>query len=98
MVERKSNGTQEFDLEKRLRELIAERYGVSPDEVTMEFIRQKRAELYARPDHKFIFEDEYGNETLGLKVRNLSQPEAEAKEADAFWKQFDNDTQVAKLR
>ncbi len=94
MKEQESHETQKpkFDLERKLRELIAEQFGISPDEVTMEFIRQKRAELYARPDYRFIFYCELGGyDDVGLKVRNFSEIEAEAEEAEAFWRQYEKE-------
>ena len=42
------------DLEAKIRGLIADAHGVSPEEVTPEFIATQRELLYNNPSHRFV--------------------------------------------
>lgn len=73
-------------LERRLRELIAKKHGVSPDDINAQFIQEKREELYNRPDHRFIGE-RGGMDASDLKVQNKAEIEAERRAATKFLEQ-----------
>lgn len=66
------------DLHTLLTNLIAEAHGITPEEVTPEFIEEQRNILWHRPD--FRFED--GNPYL--EHPNLYQIEEEQRRADDF--------------
>ena len=61
---------------------------VRPEDVTLEYIRARRKEMYESPDHQFSDESEYGGyETEGLETQTPAEIAAEAERADRFLKQ-----------
>lgn len=75
-------------LEKTLDDFIAKIDGVRPEDVTLEYIRARRKEMYESPDHQFSNESEYGGyETEGLETQTPAEIALEAERADRFLKQ-----------
>lgn len=76
-------------LEHFLEEQIAAMDGVSVSEVTLEYIRRRRKELYADPRHRWELASEYGGwNYIGLEVHNHTELENQAKRALSFLSQF----------
>lgn len=76
-------------LDKRLRELIAADQGVTPDEVTSEFIDQRTAELWSKPEFRFDDSGDHGGyEIDGLEVQNQYEIEAEREKAESILGRF----------
>lgn len=70
-------------LEQKLKSLIAKDLGVSPDEVTPEFIHEQRKRL---KNVRMVFESKYGgHRSEGLKVLSKEDIETNHKIAEAFW-------------
>jgi hypothetical protein len=69
---------QNLSFEDFIRGEIAKLHGISPEEVTMEFIMAEREKLYRNPNHKFTDTRE------GLVSQNYSEIEAERKAAEEF--------------
>jgi hypothetical protein len=74
-------------LEQKLDELLAREWGVRPEDITDDLLRQKRKEFYERPDFKF------GPDFIPLTMRHLKlmtplEIKAMSERADAFLDQF----------
>lgn len=77
------------NLERKLTELIAKEHGLSFEEITLEFIRQERKKLYAKPEHRFEFDIELGGyDDTGLEVPNRFEIETEEQANLAFLSHF----------
>ena len=77
-----------FDLDRKLSELIARDEGVSPEEVTTDFILQRRKEK-VYPNAEFVTRGIYGGyHVRGLRIRTQQEIERNRKRTDAFLSQF----------
>lgn len=65
-------------LEEKLKKLIADEHGITPEEVTPEFIMQQRDILWHRPDFGFIDGDP------GLEYQTVLEAEEEQRRAGEF--------------
>jgi hypothetical protein len=73
-------------LEKTLDELIAKVAGVSPDQVTLDFIRRKREE---NPEPRYDFNTRYGGyNAAGSRVVSPRELKRTEEKARAFLAQF----------
>src|SRR5579863_7269872 len=79
--------------ERKIREMIAGEFGMSSDQVDLEFIEKKREELYANPNHRLVFDSERGGyvPTL-LENQNASEVEIERTIAVNFLSHFIKET------
>jgi hypothetical protein len=74
-------------LSKKLRESIAKDLGVSPDDVTPEFIRQQRERL--SPRLRLVFDSKYGgHNTAGLRVLSNEKIKSNREKAKAILAEF----------
>jgi hypothetical protein len=77
------------ELDLLLRELIAAEHGISPEEVTLEFIERQRELLYADPNFRFDHPGQHGGYNIdGLKIRNMYETKDAKERATAFLRQF----------
>lgn len=74
-------------LEKRLREMIAASAGITPEEVTPEYIEEKRKEMYGQG--AFVKESIFGGYHVErLKILTRSEIESNHRGAEAFLSRF----------
>jgi len=75
-------------LEEKLKGLIAKDEGVTPDKVTLEFVREKRTEeIY--PCERFSSTTKYGGyHTTGLRLLTRQQIRAIGEKAKSIWDRF----------
>src|SRR4051812_32471753 len=87
--EQKGELSKQRNLGEMLKEYIAREYGVSPDDVTFEFIEEKRAELYADPKFRFEPDTEHGGwDPTGLEIWSPFEAEQKQKAADEILRRF----------
>jgi hypothetical protein len=75
-------------LEEKLTELIAQALGVSPDDITPEFIHKWREE-HIYPNARYDFSSRYGGYNSARRiVLSRAEIESHRKQAEAFLAQF----------
>jgi hypothetical protein len=76
------------DVERKIREMIAARANISPDDVTADYIEERRrVRIYAKG--AFSIKSRYGGYHIErLRILSADQIEENRKKADAFLLQF----------